>query len=79
MASCRSLCQACSIIFFICMCNWWFFNESGMPYSPGPAVNGYGFGFQRPPWAGGVLPDNPASRKRRGGICTILYPKFYCF
>nr|XP_023927199.1 ranBP2-type zinc finger protein At1g67325-like [Quercus suber] len=39
----------------------------GMPYSPGPAVNGYGFGFQRPPWAGGVLPDNPASRKRRGG------------
>ena len=49
-----------------------------MPYSPGPAVNGYGFGFQRPPWAGGVLPDNPASRKRRGGICTILYPKFHC-
>ncbi|KAL4600062.1 hypothetical protein ACB098_11G126100 [Castanea mollissima] len=39
----------------------------GMPYSPGPAINGYGFGFQRPPWAGGVLPDNPASRKRRGG------------
>ncbi|KAG6630560.1 hypothetical protein I3843_13G024700 [Carya illinoinensis] len=38
----------------------------GMGYGSGPAANGYGFGFQGPPWAG-VLPDNPASRKRRGG------------
>lgn len=43
-----------------------------MGYGSGPALNGHGFGFQGPPWAGGVLPDNPASRKRRGGICTNL-------
>ncbi|KAF5469975.1 hypothetical protein F2P56_010529 [Juglans regia] len=39
----------------------------GMAYGSGPAAHGYGFGFQGPPWSGGVLPDNPASRKRRGG------------
>lgn len=43
-----------------------------MGYGSGPVANGYGFGFQGPPWAG-VIPDNPASRKRRGGISTILY------
>jgi hypothetical protein len=48
-----------------------------MGYGSGPALNGHGFAFQGPPWAGGVLPDNPASRKRRGGICTILSLFFF--
>ncbi|KAK9273352.1 hypothetical protein L1049_018161 [Liquidambar formosana] len=41
-------------------------NLGGMGYGSGPAMNGYGFGFQGSPWAGGI-PDNSASRKRRGG------------
>jgi hypothetical protein len=48
-----------------------------MGYGSGPALNGHGFAFQGPPWAGGVLPDNPASRKRRGGICSIFSHFFF--
>ncbi|KAL6323077.1 hypothetical protein AAG906_024647 [Vitis piasezkii] len=36
---------------------------SGMGYGSGPAISGYGFGFQGPPWAGGGMPDGTASRK----------------
>lgn len=43
--------------------------ESGMPYSPRPNINPYGYGFQGPPpWDTGLIADNFASRKRRGGI-----------
>lgn len=55
-------------VFSVCLTC--YFNDSGMGYGSGPAAHGYGFGFQGPPWTGGV--DNPASRKRRGGIFTIL-------
>ncbi|XP_059599131.1 ranBP2-type zinc finger protein At1g67325 isoform X2 [Vitis vinifera] len=43
------------------------FPPGGMGYGSGPAISGYGFGFQGPPWAGGGMPDGTASRKRRGG------------
>ncbi|KAL1322620.1 hypothetical protein HN51_067623 [Arachis hypogaea] len=39
----------------------------GIPYGPRPSINGYGYGFQSPPWAEGLITDNFASRKRRGG------------
>eukprot|EP00262_Sarcandra_glabra_P019589 TRINITY_DN743_c0_g1_i1.p1 TRINITY_DN743_c0_g1~~TRINITY_DN743_c0_g1_i1.p1 ORF type:complete len:261 (-),score=32.70 TRINITY_DN743_c0_g1_i1:324-1106(-) len=45
----------------------------GMSYGLGPAMDGYGFGFQGSPlpmpgpWTGGGLSDQNASRKRRGG------------
>ncbi|XP_057981610.1 ranBP2-type zinc finger protein At1g67325-like [Malania oleifera] len=42
-------------------------NLGGMGYGSGPTINGYGYGFQGSPWAGGDIPDNNASRKRRGG------------
>ncbi|XP_061375922.1 ranBP2-type zinc finger protein At1g67325-like isoform X2 [Gastrolobium bilobum] len=39
----------------------------GFDYGPRPRINGYGYGFQSPPWAEGLETDNFASRKRRGG------------
>lgn len=43
--------------------------ESGIAYSPRPKINPYGYGFQvPPPWDAGLMTDNYASRKRRGGI-----------
>ncbi|XP_042506627.1 ranBP2-type zinc finger protein At1g67325-like isoform X2 [Macadamia integrifolia] len=45
----------------------------GVAYGPGSALDGYGFGYRGSPlpmpgsWSGGGLPDNSASRKRRGG------------
>ncbi|PON60864.1 zinc finger protein [Parasponia andersonii] len=41
----------------------------GMGYASPSAMNGYGFGFHGSPWNGGMnmIPENPASRKRRGG------------
>lgn len=40
----------------------------GIPYSPRPTINPYGYGFQGPPpWDTGLVTDNYASRKRRGG------------
>ncbi|TKY65244.1 RanBP2-type zinc finger protein [Spatholobus suberectus] len=39
----------------------------GIDYGPRPRINGYGYGFQSPPWAEGLVADNFASRKRRGG------------
>lgn len=72
MTSCASLSHAYLRSVLSVYITGGYFNDSGMGYGSGPAANGYGFGFQGPPWAG-VLPDNPASRKRRGGISTILY------
>ncbi|KAG5008122.1 hypothetical protein JHK82_026055 [Glycine max] len=41
----------------------------GINYGPRPRIDGYGYGFQSPPppWAEGLVADNFASRKRRGG------------
>ncbi|KAJ1439519.1 Zinc finger, RanBP2-type [Sesbania bispinosa] len=39
----------------------------GIAYSPRPKINPFGFGFQGPPWDAGLITDNFASRKRRGG------------
>ncbi|XP_004515360.1 ranBP2-type zinc finger protein At1g67325-like isoform X2 [Cicer arietinum] len=40
----------------------------GIAYSPRPKINPYGYGFQvPPPWDAGLMTDNYASRKRRGG------------
>ncbi|XP_061362920.1 ranBP2-type zinc finger protein At1g67325-like [Gastrolobium bilobum] len=39
----------------------------GVTYSPRPRINPYGYGFQSPPWDTGLVVDNFASRKRRGG------------
>ncbi|XP_062073212.1 ranBP2-type zinc finger protein At1g67325-like isoform X2 [Humulus lupulus] len=41
----------------------------GMGYASPSTMNGYGFGFPGSPWSGGMsmIPENPASRKRRGG------------
>ncbi|KAM6556196.1 hypothetical protein CsatB_003215 [Cannabis sativa] len=41
----------------------------GMGYASPSTVNGYGFGFPGSPWSGGmgIITENPASRKRRGG------------
>ncbi|XP_027926652.1 ranBP2-type zinc finger protein At1g67325-like isoform X2 [Vigna unguiculata] len=47
----------------------------GAPYGPLPmfppgsfgGVDGYGYGFQSPQWADGLVADHFASRKRRGG------------
>ncbi|KAK1262142.1 hypothetical protein QJS04_geneDACA018406 [Acorus gramineus] len=45
----------------------------GLGYGPGMSMDGYGFGYRGSPlpvtgaWPGGDLPDNNASRKRRGG------------
>ncbi|KAK7256413.1 hypothetical protein RIF29_29859 [Crotalaria pallida] len=39
----------------------------GIAFGPTPGVNGYGYGFPRAPWAEGIITDNFASRKRRGG------------
>lgn len=38
----------------------------GMAYGSVPAINGYGFSISGSPWVG-AIPDNSASRKRRGG------------
>lgn len=50
------------------------FVEAGMGYGSGPALSGYGFGFQGPPWAGAAMPDGSASRKRRGGNWIFSAP-----
>ena len=72
-----------SMFLAICVCRTmhvpkWFdcFVEAGMGYGSGPAISGYGFGFQGPPWAGGGMPDGTASRKRRGGD-WIFSAQFY--
>ncbi|KAK7394560.1 hypothetical protein VNO78_15091 [Psophocarpus tetragonolobus] len=39
----------------------------GMDYGLRPRIDAYGYGFQNPPWTEGLVGDNFASRKRRGG------------
>ncbi|XP_015889469.1 ranBP2-type zinc finger protein At1g67325-like [Ziziphus jujuba] len=50
----------------------------GMGYASPPTVNGYGFGFQGSPWSEGMMPDNPASRKRRGGPDGLYEGDWVC-
>lgn len=57
----------------MCLTKFIVYFEAGMGYyGSGPAVGGYGFGFQGPPWAAGGMPDGNTSRKRRGGDWIFL-------
>ncbi|KAK7350439.1 hypothetical protein VNO77_09084 [Canavalia gladiata] len=50
----------------------------GIPYSPRPRISPYGYGFQSPPWDAGLITDNLASRKRRGGPDGLSQGDWIC-
>ncbi|KAJ7961904.1 RanBP2-type zinc finger protein family [Quillaja saponaria] len=50
----------------------------GISYGPMPTTNGYGYTFQGPPWAEGIIPDNFTSRKRRGGPDSLNEGDWIC-
>ncbi|RZB53167.1 RanBP2-type zinc finger protein isoform A [Glycine soja] len=54
----------------------------GINYGPRPRIDGYGYGYgfqsPPPPWVEGLIADNFASRKRRGGPDGLFEGDWIC-
>ncbi|KAI4354710.1 hypothetical protein L6164_003555 [Bauhinia variegata] len=53
-------------------------NYGGFGYAPRPRITDYGYAFQNPLWPEPLMPDNFASRKRRGGPDGLYEGDWIC-